>query len=438
MKSNQKILIIDDDRLVGSSISLLLKKKDYEIVYLSHPSKIKVFFQENRVDLVILDMNFAIDTSGKQGLAALQLIQSLQKNVPVILITGWATVQLAVTGMKYGAVDFFAKPWENAKLLESIDKFIQTQPVITQNPNYIVGKHESIQQLWKIIRKVSQTDASILISGPSGSGKELIAEAIHQNSNRVEAPLVKVNLGAIPSTLFESEMFGVSKGAFTGAERTRIGKFEKANNGTIFLDEIGELAIENQVKLLRILQERQFEKLGSNLEQKLNVRIVSATNKDLPKLISEGKFRDDLYYRLNVIEIKIPSLDERKSDIPILAKHFVEQLNNIYDRAIYLELPTLKWLENQSYAGNVRQLKNMIQRAYILSEKASLSIKDFQQADTISIGEKPIQKLNELEKRMVQRALKYYNFNISKSADSLGITRSALYRKMTKHKLERE
>jgi len=438
MKSKQKILIVDDDRLVSSSISLLLKKRDYDIVYLSHPSKIKAFFQENRVDLVILDMNFTIDTSGKQGLTALQLIQSLQKGVPVILITGWATVQLAVTGMKYGAVDFFAKPWENAKLLESIDKFIQEQPEITEHPNYIVGKHESIQQLWKVIHKVSQTDASILITGPSGSGKELIAEAIHQNSNRADEKLVKVNLGAIPSTLFESEMFGVSQGAFTGADRTRIGKFEKANNGTIFLDEVGELAIENQVKLLRILQERQFEKLGSNLEQKLNVRIIAATNKDLPKLISEGKFRDDLYYRLNVIEIKVPSLDERKSDIPILAKHFVAELNTIYDKAIYLEAPTLVWLENQSYNGNVRQLKNMIQRAYILSEKESLSVKDFQQTHTITIGEKPIQKLHELEKKMVERALKYYNYNISKSADSLGITRSALYRKIAKYKLDRD
>ncbi len=438
MKNKQKILIIDDDRLVSSSISLLLRKRDYVMDFISHPSKIEAYFQDNSVDLVILDMNFAIDTSGKQGLAALQLILSLQKAVPVILITGWATVQLAVTGMKYGAVDFFAKPWENAKLLESIDRFIQTQPEIIDNPNYIVGQHESIRKLWKVIHKVSLTDASILITGPSGSGKELIAEAIHQNSNRADENLVKINLGAIPSTLFESEMFGVSQGAFTGADRTRIGKFEKANNGTIFLDEIGELAIENQVKLLRILQERQFEKLGSNLEQKLNVRIVAATNKDLSQLIAKGEFREDLYYRLNVIELKIPSLAERKSDIPILAKHFVEQLNNIYDRAIFLEAPTLKWLENQTYSGNVRQLKNMIQRAYILSEKASLSIRDFQQTDAISLGEAPIQKLNDLEKKMVERALKYHDFNISKSANALGITRSALYRKIAKYKLDRD
>ncbi len=431
-------MIIDDDRLVGASIQLLLKKRDYATHILSHPRHIEPYLKENQVNLVILDMNFAIDTSGKQGLAALQLIQSIQKDVPVILITGWATVQLAVTGMKIGAVDFFAKPWDNAKLLASIDKFIQPGIEPEKSPNYFVGEHESIRQLLKIVQKVSRTDATILITGPSGSGKELIAEAIHQNSSRAEQNLVKVNLGAIPATLFESEMFGVSKGAFTGADRTRIGKFEKAQNGTIFLDEIGELSLENQVKLLRIIQEQQFEKLGSNQEQKLNVRILSATNKNLVQLIENQQFREDLYYRINVIEIKIPPLSKRKSDIPILAKHFVNQLNNIYGKAIYLEAPTLKWLENQSFSGNVRELKNKVQRAYILSEKDALSIQDFQQSDHQSIGEKPIQKLHDLERKMIERALKYHNFNISKSAHALGITRSALYRKMEKYHLNRQ
>ncbi len=432
----RKILIIDDDKLIGSSIKLLLKKRDYSIDMISHPRHIEDYFKDNRVDLVILDMNFAINTTGKQGLEALKLITSLQKGVPVILITGWATVQLAVEGMKIGAVDFFAKPWENTKLVESIDKFIQNQPQRLENPNYIVGKHESIQNLWKIIHKVSQTNASILISGPSGSGKELIAEAIHQNSDRTDKNLIKVNLGAIPSTLFESEMFGVQKGAFTGADMTRIGKFEKAHQGTIFLDEIGELALENQVKLLRILQEQQFEKLGSNKEQTIDVRVISATNKNLVKMVSDSKFREDLYYRINVIEIKIPSLEERKTDIPLLAKHFVKNLNNIYGKAVFIDAPTLDWLQNQSYSGNVRQLKNMVQRAYILAEKDILSIKDFQQSTSITIGNEPIQKLKELEKKMIAKALNYYDYNISKSAESLGITRAALYRKMKKFDLK--
>ena len=283
-----KILVIDDDRTVCSSLKLLLSRKGYEVDVIHRPIIAMDKIKEFKPEVILLDMNFTIDTSGKQGLMLLKSIRENFGDISVILMTGWATVQLAVEGMKLGARDFIAKPWDNKELLSSINNIIQLHHNVVKLSNAqpkqqsnIIGESDQIQQVLDLVEKVAKTDASVLITGESGTGKELIAEAIHQSSRRSDNAFVKVNLGGVPNNLFESEMFGHKKGAFTGAHSDREGRFSKANKGTIFLDEIGELGLDSQVKMLRVLQEKTFEPLGSSQSQKTDVRVISATNKDL-------------------------------------------------------------------------------------------------------------------------------------------------------------
>ncbi len=441
------ILIIDDDTAVCASIKLLLRRAKFNSECINRPQEAIVKIEEMNPDLILLDMNFTINTSGKKGLEMLQNIRAIRPKTPIVLMTGWATVQLAVQGMKLGANDFIAKPWENKQLLSSIKTLLaltETKPEkekTATNFEHIIGQDSEFLKVIEMAQHVSKTDASVLINGESGTGKELIAEAIHYGSPRADKPFVKVNLGGISSSLFESEMFGHKKGAFTDASTDRIGRFELADTGTIFLDEIGDLEMSSQVKLLRVLQERTFEPLGSSQSKKVDVRIVSATNKNLEQMVALGEFREDLYYRINLIKVRIPSLSERPNDIPLLVKYFVENLRMTYDSPnLWVHKEALAWLAKQDFPGNIRQLKNLVERTVLIAQKDCLELDDFKNqysngamsASNLELPAVGSVSLEDMEVRMIKKALAFHNHKISPTAKSLGITRSALYRRLAK------
>jgi len=446
MTSKARILIVDDDRAVCGSLKLLLNRKGYKTLCVHRRSEIEEAIVGFRPHVTLLDMNYTIDTSGVQGLQALKTILATDAQVKVILMTGWATVQLAVEGMKLGASDFLAKPWDNHHLLQSVETLLRLSDAAAHpsipTENKIIGESAGIRNVVENALRVAGTDASVLITGESGTGKELLAELIHNHSLRAGQPFVKVNLGGISSSLFESEMFGHKKGAFTGATADRIGRFGKAQNGSIFLDEIGELDLPMQVKLLRVLQERTFEILGSSEVQKANVRVISATNRSLPELIAGGRFREDLYYRINLIHLHIPALRDRRDDIPALAKAFANKVCTAYGlHEPNISQNALSWLKVQEFSGNIRQLRNIVERTLLLNAgEQMLEAHHFQphfhpddrapiELDLPEVGKLT---LEELEVRMIRKALEFHKNSISKTAASLGITRSALYRRLDK------
>ena len=443
------ILIIDDDEAVCASLRVVLRRAGFRSESVQLPAIALDRVAELQPDLVLLDMNFTVDTSGRQGLKMLEKLLALNAKLPVILMTGWATVQLAVEGMKLGAKDFLAKPWENRQLLQSIKTILSLQGGIRQKERalgfeHIVGEDASLLQVLDMARQVSPTNASVLITGESGTGKELIAEAIHAESQRADAAFVKVNLGGIPESLFESELFGHVKGAFTDARTDRQGRFSLADGGTIFLDEIGDLPMANQVKLLRVLQEQTFEVLGSSQQQKVDVRVLSATNKSLEQMVQEGAFREDLLYRINLITLHLPPLRERPGDIPLLVEHFLSRLEQTYGRnKLELTADAREWLKRQPFPGNIRQLKNVVERTVLLSQAPELSAQDFARhlrsasgAQTASWSPSDDLTLEEMEVRAIKRALRLHEHNITAAAKALGITRSALYRRLEKFGIE--
>jgi DNA-binding NtrC family response regulator len=450
------ILIIDDDHAVRASIKLLLSRADYQVETIGHPRTALQEIEASKPDLILLDMNFTVDTSGRGGIQALKEIKALHPKIPVILMTGWATVQLAVEGMKLGAKDFIAKPWDNKKLLSTINTILElNKPKASSRGkrqaitdfDHIIGADPTFLDTLAVARRVSKTDASVLIHGESGTGKELIAEAIHYESPRAKRPFVKVNLGGISSSLFESEMFGHKKGAFTDASTDRVGRFELADTGTIFLDEIGDLEMNSQVKLLRVLQEQTFEVLGSSKSKHVDIRIVSATNKNLDEMVTKGTFREDLYYRINLIKIDIPPLRERPEDIPLLVKFYLKNLQQAYDReGLRIDHEAMNWLKKQEFQGNVRQLKNLIERVVLISPSNKIGLKDFQNQyrNSTLIGSSDRLpnvgsiSLEEMEIRMIKKTLAYHNNKISSTARALGITRSALYRRLEKYDIPHE
>lgn len=445
-----KILIIDDDRTVCTSLQLLLSKQGgYDAKSIHHPNIAMETIAEYQPDLILLDMNFTIDTSGRQGIRLLELIREEAPKISVILMTGWATVQLAVSGMKLGARDFVAKPWDNKTLLDSIKSIEQlhhqtsNKAKLRGTETNIIGESPEMIEIMDMVERVATTEASVLITGESGTGKELIAEAIHQKSHRQEGPFVKVNLGGISSDLFESEMFGHKKGSFTGAYTDRDGRFTKAHTGTIFLDEIGELPQQNQVKMLRVLQEKTFEKLGSNDPLKSDVRVISATNRDLQTMAIDGSFREDLFYRINLINIHLPPLRERTADIPHLVNYFLANVADLYSTDMpFLNEDTNHWLANQEYKGNIRQLKNTVERTFLLNlKKKELTMKDFMPAFNFS-GPTAVPSstlnLQALEINTINKALAKHNHSVSGTARALGITRSSLYRRLEKYGINHE
>ncbi len=445
-----RILIIDDDRTVCSSLKLLLSRKGFEVDSINSPMIAEEKIENFSPQLVLLDMNFTIDTSGKQGLKLLRIIRNRFPDISIILMTGWATVQLAVEGMKLGAKDFIAKPWDNKDLsssIESIQRLYHHKKLDDSDSKIsstnIIGESQIMQDILLMTEKVALTEANILVTGESGTGKELIAETIHQKSRRKDAPFVKVNLGGIPSSLFESEIFGHKKGAFTGAHTDREGRFSVAHSGTIFLDEIGELTMDCQVKLLRVLQEKTYEKLGSSNSVKTDVRVISATNKNLVQSIESQSFREDLFYRINLINIHLPPLRDRKEDIPLLINYFVENISSLYSTdPPFLDDSTYRWLSEQEYKGNIRQLKNIVERTVLLNlNNNELKKADFMPAFELQkpqIGNSQALNLQNLEIQTIKKALAKFDHSVSASARALGITRSSLYRRLEKYGIPHE
>ncbi len=443
-----KMLVVDDDRAVCSSIKLLFQRKNFEVVFAHLPVEALELFENFKPDIVLLDMNFTVDTSGIQGLKLLEKIKSIKPALPVILLTGWATVQLAVEGMKLGAGDFLAKPWENDQLVASVQYLLSKVSHATANIDsdqpVIIGQSTSMLELIALSKHVANTEANILITGESGTGKELIAELIHSNSKRANGPFIKTNLGGINTSLLESELFGHVKGAFTDAFSERVGRFTMSNGGTLFLDEIGELPLENQVKMLRVLQEKKYEVLGSSKTLNLNARLISATNKDLQAMVYQGSFREDLYYRINLIPLHIPPLRDRVEDIPLLVKHFVKNTADVYDiDQPYVDEEAIIYLQRQEYPGNIRQLKNEVERTLILNQgKKTLRKEDFMKQmfgdNNRTDKDRGALNLKEMEIAMIRKALAKHNHSISPTAKALGITRSALYRRLEKYNIPYE
>lgn len=455
------ILIADDDPSVTASLALLLKQAGYASQSAATPGEALKRIESESFALVLQDMNFSRQTGGEEGLQLLQKIKSHRPQLPVVLITAWGSIELAVQGVRAGASDFVTKPWTHQQILQAVRTALglaeaqsarQANKLPTReelDTRYdfkdLVGNDPKILRLLELIGRIAATDASVLITGESGTGKEVIADAIHQNSHRRTAPLVKVNLGGIPASLFESEMFGHIKGAFTDAKQDRKGRFETAGGGTIFLDEIGDLDSGSQVKLLRVLQDRTYEVLGSSQTRTVDVRVVSATNRNLPEMVASGAFREDLLYRLNLIAIHLPSLRERADDIPLIAARFLENLARVYRRTnLEISDAAMRWLRQQIWPGNVRQLRHVIERALLVSGKDTLEQEDFEMTMAMDARMESREELNEnlpqvgamtlddIEKAMIVKAIKHHDGNISKVAEALGLSRAALYRRFEK------
>jgi DNA-binding NtrC family response regulator len=449
------ILIVDDDIAVRTSLSLLLEDAGHKVLCAENAEDALTVVNQQMPRLIILDLNFSMDTSGTEGMQLLREIRLLSASVPVVLITGWASIGLAVQGMKLGANDFINKPWNNEHVLQSVNTLLElnatklkrrTRSQLDEQYDFkqIIGEDPAILSILETIGQVAATDASVLVLGESGTGKELIAEAIHNNSLRRNKPFVKVNLGGISSSLFESEMFGHVRGAFTDARFDRTGRFEMAHKGTIFLDEIGDLEAASQVKLLRVLQDRSYETLGSSKSKMVDTRVVCATNKNLSEMVGAGTFREDLLYRINLITIQLPPLRERRSDIPLLVNFFMENLKQIYNRPyLSVSVAAMKWLQQLELPGNIRQLKNLVERSILICRSNELGIDDFKaqiQASPVRKQEIPLPgvgsiTLEQMEVEMVKQAMSFHQNKITKAAASLGITRNALYRRLEKYRI---
>ena len=443
------LLIIDDDSGVRSSLSFMLKRAGYQVIAVTGPREAMEVVRSEAPSLILMDMNFTLSTSGEEGLTLLKQVKVFRPDVPVILMTAWGSIQLAVQGMQAGAFDFITKPWNNAALLQRIETALELTATPkdtpqeqsgTLNRSHIIGKSRGLMEVLNTVARIAPTNAPVLITGESGTGKELIAEAIHINSQRVRQPFVKVNLGGISQSLFESEMFGHKKGAFTDATADRMGRFEMANKGTIFLDEIGDLDPSCQVKLLRVLQDQTFEGLGDRRPRKTDIRVVSATNADLSKMVSEHTFREDLFYRINLITVKLPALRERREDIPLLARHFADrqaEINNLPRTEFSSD--ALNFLSRLPFPGNIRELKNLVERTILVSGKEVLDAIDFEnqyQRHDESVATSSSfagMTLDEIEKQTILQALERYKGNLSQVATALGISRAALYRRLEKY-----
>ena len=445
---SKTILICDDDPTVRSSLSLVLKRAGYGIATAETPEQAVAQIRTTIPGLILMDMNYTRSTTGEEGLELLAKVKVLAPEVPVILITAWGSIHLAVQGIRAGAFDFITKPWNNLALLESIRTAIQVQESSTAAdaaPNSPfrrdknIGKSPLLERVLQTVSRIASTHAPVLITGESGTGKELIAEAIHENSERKDRPFIKVNLGGISLSLFESEMFGHKKGAFTDAHYDRKGRFELADGGSIFLDEIGDLDMVSQVKLLRVLQDHTFESLGDSRPKQVDTRIICATNRNLPQMVQQGEFREDLFYRINLITVQMPALRERREDIPLLVEYFARQQarqNGL--EPVEISAEAMEYLSRLPYPGNVRELKNFVERTILVSQQPHLTEVDFKN-QYVEIAVKTgghdtsVHSLEEIEKQMILRALELYGGNLSKVATALGLSRQAVYRRLEKY-----
>jgi len=443
------ILVLDDDKDVLTAISLLLKKEVKEVITEKNPENLLALIKKYSFDLILLDMNFnASINTGNEGIYWLKRIKETKPSICVIMITAYADIDLAIRSLKEGASDFVVKPWNNQKLVETIEDILakkDSDKSSTKQQNYeelgLIGESEQMRAIFSKIEKVAPTDANILILGENGTGKDLIAKAIHQRSVRSERAYVKVDVGALTESLFESELFGHKKGAFTDAREDREGRFEAANSGTLFMDEIGNISLQQQAKLLTVLQNRQVTRLGTNNQIPLDIRLICATNLPLSELANENKFRKDLIYRINTVEIIVPPLRSRKSDIALLAKHFLKFYGNKYFKPdVELSDKALQKLEEYSFPGNVRELQYIIERAVIMADTELLQPGDliFSPLETgtkILSEQESETKLSTIEKQTILKVIEKNNGNITKAAKELGITRTALYRRLSKYEI---
>jgi DNA-binding NtrC family response regulator len=450
------VLVVDDDASVRASLALLLKQAGHRGLVAASPAEALATLASHPVQLVLQDMNFTRKTTGEEGLVLLREIRARRPDLPIILMTAWGSIALAVEGMKAGASDFVTKPWTNPQLLQAVDTALHLAAAPAADTTLpgreeldaafdfgnLLGEDPRLLRILRVVGRVAPTDASVLITGESGTGKELIAEALHRNSRRKQGPLVKVNLGGIPAALFDSEMFGHVRGAFTDAHQDRKGRFEVASSGTIFLDEIGELDPAAQVKLLRVLQDRTFEVLGTSTPRTVDVRVVSATNRNLAEMVARGQFREDLLYRLNLITLHLPPLRERNGDVPRLAGRFLQAVAQVHRRGDLAFSPAaLTWLQGMPWPGNVRQLRQTIERAVLMGHSDVLEVADFTSSlglagETATADNLPAvgsMTIDEIERAMIAKSLSHHDGNLSRVAESLGLSRAALYRRLDKY-----
>ncbi len=452
-----KVLVVDDDGDVLQAARLFLKQHVRSVETEKDPSSLPTLLRNNNYDLILLDMNFTEDvSSGKEGFFWLSKILEIDPSIAVILITAYGDVDKAVRAVKEGATDFVLKPWKNEKLLTTVMSAMeltesrrevaelkQTQKQLANEIDHhyreIIGRSPAMLQVFKTIEKVAATDANILILGENGTGKELIARAIHRRSDRKERVFINVDMGAIPETLFESELFGHTKGAFTDAKEDKAGRFEVANGGTLFLDEIGNLPLPMQAKLLTVLQNRNVTRVGAVTPKSIDIRLISATNQSLNEMAEQSDFRQDLLFRINTIEIHLPALRERKEDIQDLVNHFITMYSKKYKKEIAsVGQSTLRKLEKHNWPGNIRELQHAVERAVIMAETKELLPSDFLITSPSIQTEEVIfddYNLEEVEKMVIRKAMKKHEGNVSKAAQELGLTRASLYRRMDKYGL---
>ncbi|QJD98191.1 sigma-54-dependent Fis family transcriptional regulator [Mucilaginibacter robiniae] len=443
------VLIVDDDPDVLTAVKLLLKTEVHEIITEKNPENINWLLTKNQVDLVLLDMNFnsAINT-GNEGIYWLRKIKEWKPNVCVIMITAYGHIDLAVRSLKEGAADFLVKPWHNEKLIETIRDLLDKKEGPKANKSAvksaaggtaILGESEVMQDIFYKVNKIAPTDANILILGENGTGKDLMAKAIHERSMRANKPFIKVDVGALTDTLFESELFGHKKGAFTDAREDRMGRFEEAQGGTLFLDEIGNISLQQQAKLLTVLQNRQVTRLGTNKPVDVDIRLICATNVPLQELASENRFRKDLIYRINTVEITMPPLRRRNEDIVVLARHFAQLYAKKYGKpAPDFNATALQKLKVYPFPGNVRELQYTIERAVIMAEDATLQPDDliFSSLENHVVATEPETDnvpLSQMEKNAILKVIDKHSGNITRAAKELGLTRTALYRRLNKY-----
>lgn len=444
---NANILVVDDDTDVLTAMRLLLKSKVKDVVVEKNPGNIVSLISNTKFDIIILDMNFnGLINTGNEGIYWLNKIKEIDKAVSIILITAYGDLDLAIRSLKEGASDFLVKPWENSKLIESITDILNKKKSNTSKKagvaitrTEILGESYAMNDVFLKIKKIAPTDANILILGENGTGKDLIAKSIHDNSLRKNKPFIKVDVGSLTASLFESELFGYKKGAFTDAKNDRPGRFEAADGGTLFLDEIGNISLQQQAKLLTILQNRKVTPLGSNKTIDVNIRLICATNLDIEFLADEANFRKDLIYRINTVEIIVPPLRDRDKDIILLAKHFITVYADKYLKSTFkLDDGFIEKLKSHYFPGNVRELQYALERAVIMADSDYLYKEDLVfspiEKQGNNIGKADL-KLETIEKNAILNVIEKNSGNISKSAKELGITRTALYRRLNKYGL---
>ncbi|MFI1772741.1 sigma-54-dependent transcriptional regulator [Thalassobellus citreus] len=440
------ILIVDDNKSILSALELLLQSEYKTVTTISNPNLITSISNIKTYDVILLDMNFSAGVNtGNEGFYWLKRIKELSPDTSIIMITAYGGVEIAVRALKEGATDFILKPWDNSKLLATIQSAYQfrqsrkevrhLKQLINKKETPIIGHSKAINEVLKMTQKVAKTKANVLITGENGTGKELIAQAIHNGSSRKDEILVSVDMGAISENLFESELFGHTKGSFTDAHEDRAGKFETANGGTLFLDEIGNLSLSLQAKLLAVLQNREVFRVGSNHAIQVDIRLVCATNCNLEQMVEEGLFREDLLYRINTIQIETPPLRDRDKDVLVLSEYFLNIYSKKYSKlGLKINASGQKKLLDHQWPGNVRELQHTIERSVILSEQKTLTANDF-------MFKKPSQSfskvlditLDDMEKTMIENALNKHQRNFSAAANQLGITRQTLYNKIKRY-----